>query len=167
MSGGQIGGRPIGGMQAGSGRRGLDLSVYLVTDRLLSRGRGLPEIVRAAVAGGVTLVQIREKDAPTRDFLADVIAVRAALAGTGVPLIADGGVRYSGDISKAIAAGASTVMMGGVFAGTEESPGEIVLYQGRTHQLWRADITDSSGRLVAHGEVRLQNVDAAPPAASR
>ncbi|HMC40489.1 MAG TPA: PaaI family thioesterase [Acidimicrobiales bacterium] len=43
----------------------------------------------------------------------------------------------------------------------------VVLYQGRTHQLWRADITDSSGRLVAHGEVRLQNIDAAPPAASR
>jgi IMP dehydrogenase len=63
--------------------------------------------------------------------------VATALQGTGVPLIADGGVRYSGDIAKAIAAGASAVMMGGVFAGTEEAPGEIVLYQGRSYKSYR------------------------------
>ena len=63
--------------------------------------------------------------------------VAEALEGTGVPLIADGGVRYSGDIAKAIAAGASSVMMGGMFAGTEEAPGEIVLFQGRSYKSYR------------------------------
>jgi len=63
--------------------------------------------------------------------------VAEALDGTGVPLIADGGIRYSGDISKALAAGASTCMMGGMFAGTEESPGEVVLYQGRSYKSYR------------------------------
>ena len=63
--------------------------------------------------------------------------VATALRGTGVPLIADGGVRYSGDIAKGIAAGASSVMMGGMFAGTEEAPGEIVLYQGRSYKSYR------------------------------
>ena len=63
--------------------------------------------------------------------------VADALAGTGVPLIADGGVRFSGDISKAIAAGAHTVMLGGLFAGTEEAPGEIELFQGRSYKSYR------------------------------
>jgi IMP dehydrogenase len=63
--------------------------------------------------------------------------VAKALRGTGVPLIADGGVRYSGDLAKAIAAGASSVMMGGMFAGTEEAPGETILYQGRTYKSYR------------------------------
>jgi IMP dehydrogenase len=63
--------------------------------------------------------------------------VAQALKGTGVPLIADGGIRFSGDISKAIAAGASTVMMGGMFAGTEEAPGEVILFQGRSYKSYR------------------------------
>jgi IMP dehydrogenase len=63
--------------------------------------------------------------------------VAEALAKSGVPCIADGGVRYSGDIAKAIAAGAHTVMLGSLFAGTEESPGEIELFQGRSYKAYR------------------------------
>ncbi len=63
--------------------------------------------------------------------------VHAALKEAGVPLIADGGVRYSGDVAKAVAAGADAVMMGSIFAGTEEAPGETILYQGRSYKLYR------------------------------
>ena len=63
--------------------------------------------------------------------------VAAALEGTDIPLIADGGIRFSGDISKAVAAGASCIMMGSMFAGTEEAPGEVELYQGRTYKSYR------------------------------
>jgi IMP dehydrogenase len=63
--------------------------------------------------------------------------VSTALNGTGVPMIADGGIRYSGDVTKAIAAGANSVMLGGLFAGTEESPGEIELFQGRSYKTYR------------------------------
>ena len=63
--------------------------------------------------------------------------VAGALKDSGVPMIADGGVRYSGDIAKALAAGADSVMLGGLFAGTEEAPGEIELYQGRSYKTYR------------------------------
>ena len=63
--------------------------------------------------------------------------VSEALAGTGVPCIADGGIRFSGDVAKALAAGASSVMLGSLFAGTEEAPGEIELYQGRSYKSYR------------------------------
>ncbi|NLY13289.1 MAG: IMP dehydrogenase [Gammaproteobacteria bacterium] len=63
--------------------------------------------------------------------------VSTALQGTGVPMIADGGIRFSGDLAKAIVAGADAVMMGSMFAGTEESPGEIELFQGRSYKSYR------------------------------
>ncbi len=66
-----------------------------------------------------------------------VANVSKALAGTGVPLVADGGIRYSGDVAKALAAGAWSVMLGSMFAGTEEAPGEVILYQGRSYKSYR------------------------------
>jgi IMP dehydrogenase len=67
-----------------------------------------------------------------------ISAIQDALAGAGdVPLVADGGIRYSGDVAKSIAAGASAVMLGSLFAGTEESPGDIELYQGRSYKSYR------------------------------
>ena len=90
-----------------------------------------------------------------------------ATAGTGIPLIADGGIKFSGDVTKAIAAGADCVMIGSLLAGTEESPGETILYQGRTFKSYRgmgsmgamsqgsadryAQDADSSGKLVPEG----------------
>ena len=69
--------------------------------------------------------------------LSAVYDVAKALEGTGVPLIADGGIRYSGDIVKALAAGAYSVMLGGVFAGVEESPGETIIFIGRKYKSYR------------------------------
>jgi IMP dehydrogenase len=66
-----------------------------------------------------------------------ILECARAAKNSGVPMIADGGIKFSGDITKAIAAGASTVMIGGLFAGTEESPGETILYQGRTFKSYR------------------------------
>ena len=89
-------------------------------------GIGPGSICTTRIVAGVGVPQITAID-----------NVATALKGTGVPLIADGGIRYSGDISKAIAAGAASVMMGGMFAGTEEAPGEIILYQGRSYKSYR------------------------------
>ena len=69
--------------------------------------------------------------------LSAVYDVAKALEGTGVPLIADGGIRYSGDIVKALAAGAYSVMLGGMFAGVEESPGETIIFNGRKYKSYR------------------------------
>ena len=72
---------------------------------------------------------------PQLTAISDCVA--AAAAAGGVPIIADGGIKYSGDVAKAIAAGASTVMIGSLFAGTDEAPGEIILYQGRSYKSYR------------------------------
>jgi IMP dehydrogenase len=69
--------------------------------------------------------------------LSAILDVANALRGTGVPLIADGGIRFTGDVVKALAAGAGTVMMGGMFAGTEESPGETIIFEGRKFKSYR------------------------------
>jgi len=90
--------------------------------------------------------------------LTAVSNVAKAVAKQKIPVIADGGIRYSGDITKAIAAGASTVMVGGLFAGTEESPGEVELFQGRTYKSYRgmgsigAMSKGSSDRYFQEGE---------------
>jgi len=66
-----------------------------------------------------------------------IMNCRPVAARTGIPIIADGGIKYSGDITKAIGAGADSIMVGGLFAGTEESPGELILYQGRSYKVYR------------------------------
>ncbi|HVY63434.1 MAG TPA: IMP dehydrogenase [Gammaproteobacteria bacterium] len=89
-------------------------------------GIGPGSICTTRIVAGVGIPQITA-----------VSEVAQALEGTGVPAIADGGIRYSGDIAKAIAAGAHCTMIGGLFAGTEESPGEVELYQGRSYKSYR------------------------------
>jgi IMP dehydrogenase len=85
-------------------------------------------------------------------------AVRAT-KDTGIPVIADGGIKYSGDITKALAAGASVVMIGSLFAGTEESPGETILYQGRSFKTYRG-MGSLSAMAAGSSERYFQNVDA-------
>jgi IMP dehydrogenase len=89
-------------------------------------GIGPGSICTTRVVAGVGVPQITA-----------ISEVAKALEGSGVPLIADGGIRFSGDIAKALSAGAYACMMGGMFAGTDEAPGEVVLYQGRTYKAYR------------------------------
>ena len=89
-------------------------------------GIGPGSICTTRVVAGVGVPQISA-----------VADVAEAIQNRGVPLIADGGIRYSGDIAKALVAGAYSVMIGGLFAGTEESPGEVELYQGRSYKSYR------------------------------
>ena len=89
-------------------------------------GIGPGSICTTRIVAGVGVPQVTAID-----------SVCVALEGSGVPLIADGGIRYSGDLAKAIAAGANVVMLGGMFAGTEEAPGETVLFQGRSYKSYR------------------------------
>src|ERR1700736_6107982 len=101
-------------LRAGRGRDGIKVGIgpgSICTTRIVA-GVGVPQI--SAILG-------------TLEGVGDL----------GIPLIADGGIRYSGDVAKAIAAGASSVMLGSLFAGTEESPGEIELYQGRSYKSYR------------------------------
>ena len=89
-------------------------------------GIGPGSICTTRVVAGVGVPQISA-----------IMNVAEALAKNGVPLIADGGIRYSGDIAKALGAGANVVMLGSLFAGTEEAPGDIELYQGRSYKSYR------------------------------
>lgn len=89
-------------------------------------GQGPGSICTTRMVAGVGVPQITA-----------VNNVAQALKGSGVPCIADGGIRFSGDVAKAIAAGASTVMIGGLFAGTEEAPGTVELFQGRSYKSYR------------------------------
>src|SRR5256885_2700185 len=99
-------------------------------------GIGSGSICTTRIVAGVGVPQISA-----------VAAVAQALHDTDVPVISDGGIRFSGDIAKAIAAGAHAVMIGGLFAGTEESPGEVELYQGASYKSYRG-----MGSLGAMGE---------------
>jgi IMP dehydrogenase len=122
-------------------------------------GIGPGSICTTRIVAGVGVPQITAID-----------NVVQALKGTGIPVIADGGIRYSGDIAKAIVAGAHTIMIGSVFAGTEEAPGEVELYQGRSYKSYRGmgsiaamsqkqgskdryfqEDVDSEGKLVPEG----------------
>lgn len=120
-------------------------------------GIGPGSICTTRVVTGVGVLQITA-----------VANIAEALVGSGVPLIADGGIRFSGDIAKALAAGAHTVMLGGLFAGTEEAPGETELFQGRSYKSYRGmgslgamqqgskdryfqDSTQSADKLVPEG----------------
>ena len=89
-------------------------------------GIGPGSICTTRIVAGVGVPQITAID-----------NVAAALKGTGVPLIADGGIRYSGDVAKALVAGAYSIMIGSMFAGTEEAPGEVELFQGRSYKSYR------------------------------
>ncbi|MGB5293041.1 MAG: IMP dehydrogenase [Lysobacterales bacterium] len=89
-------------------------------------GQGPGSICTTRIVAGVGVPQITA-----------INNVAMALAGSGVPCIADGGIRFSGDVAKAVAAGAWTVMIGGLFAGTEEAPGEVELFQGRSYKIYR------------------------------
>jgi IMP dehydrogenase len=89
-------------------------------------GIGPGSICTTRIVAGVGVPQIQA-----------VMNVAKALKGTGVPFIADGGLRFSGDIAKAIAAGANCVMVGGLLAGTDEAPGEIEMFQGRSYKSYR------------------------------
>jgi IMP dehydrogenase len=120
-------------------------------------GIGPGSICTTRVVAGVGVPQISA-----------ITNVAAALQGTGVPLIADGGIRYSGDMAKAIAAGGYCIMVGSMLAGTEEAPGEVILYQGRSYKSYRGmgslgamkqgssdryfqDTTEGSEKLVPEG----------------
>src|SRR5271169_6047643 len=125
---------------------------------------GACELVRAGVDGikvGIGPGSICTTRIVTGVGVPQITAIAEAARATrdsGVPVIADGGIKYSGDISKALAAGASAVMIGSMFAGTDESPGELILYQGRTFKSYRG--MGSLGAMAAGSSERyFQNSD--------
>ncbi len=128
-------------------------------------GMGPGSICTTRMVSGVGVPQITA--------IMDCVAVAEP---RNVPMIADGGIRFSGDITKALAAGASTVMIGSLFAGTEESPGETILYQGRTYKLYRGmgslgamteRMRDRYGQQRSVGRQARPRGDRGPRAASR
>jgi IMP dehydrogenase len=125
---------------------------------------GACDLVRAGVDGvkvGIGPGSICTTRIVTGVGVPQITAIAEAARATrdsGVPVIADGGIKYSGDISKALAAGASAVMIGSMFAGTDESPGELILYQGRTFKAYRG--MGSLGAMAAGSSERyFQNSD--------
>ena len=86
-----------------------------------------------------------------------ILSIKEKLSSKNIPLIADGGIRFSGDISKALAAGADAVMLGGIFAGTEEAPGELELYQGRSFKTYRG--MGSIGAMSARNDTNRYSQD--------
>ncbi|ESQ78828.1 IMP dehydrogenase [Asticcacaulis sp. YBE204] len=110
-----------------------NVATYDATRSLIDAGA---DAVKVGIGPGsiCTTRMVAGVGVPQLTAVAD--CVRAAL-GTGVPIIADGGIKLSGDLAKAIAAGASTAMLGSMFAGTEEAPGEVILYQGRSYKSYR------------------------------
>jgi IMP dehydrogenase len=125
---------------------------------------GACDLVRAGVDGvkvGIGPGSICTTRIVTGVGVPQITAIAEATRATrdsGVPVIADGGIKYSGDISKALAAGASAVMIGSMFAGTDESPGELILYQGRTFKSYRG--MGSLGAMAGGSSERyFQNTD--------
>jgi IMP dehydrogenase len=125
---------------------------------------GACDLIRAGVDGikvGIGPGSICTTRIVTGVGVPQITAIAEATRATrdsGVPVIADGGIKYSGDISKALAAGASSVMIGSMFAGTDESPGELILYQGRTFKAYRG--MGSLGAMAAGSSERyFQNSD--------
>ena len=86
-----------------------------------------------------------------------ILSIKEKLKSNEIPLVADGGIRFSGDISKALAAGADAVMLGGIFAGTEEAPGEVELYQGRSFKTYRG--MGSLGAMSERNDVNRYSQD--------
>jgi len=125
---------------------------------------GACELVRAGVDGvkvGVGPGSICTTRVVTGVGVPQITAIAEAARATrdaGVPVISDGGIKYSGDITKALAAGASAVMIGSMFAGTDESPGELILYQGRTFKSYRG-MGSLSAMAAGSSERYFQNSD--------
>src|SRR5207248_3840789 len=110
-------------------------------------GIGPGSICTTRIISGVGVPQITAIDQAAR-----------GIGDSGIPIIADGGVRYSGDITKALAAGAHCVMLGGLFAGLAESPGQVILYKGRTFKQYRG--MGSLGAMVAGSKDRYRQGEA-------